>query len=110
MFNDKRKSQRRAMRYTAWVVLAGNKLHGCILSDISDTGARIGVEDSKIIPDDFMLLLSGNGSARRRCRVVWRKPAQVGVTFERRIADAERATLVPKLSAGMPAKAQAETD
>ena len=99
MINDKRKSLRRPMRYTAWLVLAADELHGCVLSDISDTGARIDVEDSKPIPDEIMLLLSSNGAARRKCRVVWRKPRQIGVKFERRLADAERATLVPKLDA-----------
>ena len=110
MINDKRKSLRRPMRYTAWLGLAANKLHGCVLSDISDSGARIDVEDSKPIPDEFMLLLSSNGSARRKCRVVWRKPRQLGVKFDRRLAAAERATLVPKLDADAPkTEAAAET-
>src|SRR5476649_1315087 len=102
MIDDKRKSQRRPMRYTAWLALAENQLHGCILSDVSDTGACIGVEDSKPIPDEFTLLLSSNGAAQRKCRVVWRKPRQIGVTFERRLAGAERARLVPKLDADAP--------
>jgi hypothetical protein len=97
MINNKRKSLRRPMRYTAWLALEANQLHGCVLSDVSDTGARIDVEDSKPIPDEFMLLLASNGSAQRKCHVVWRKPRQIGVKFERRLAGAERATLVPRL-------------
>jgi hypothetical protein len=85
------------MRYTAWVALDSDQLHGCVLSDISDTGARIDVEDSKTIPESFLLLLSGNGPARRTCRVVWRQPQQIGVRFERRLAGRDRVTLVPKL-------------
>jgi hypothetical protein len=109
MIKDKRKSMRRPMRYTAWVALEAEQLHGCVLSDISDTGARIDIEDSKTIPDHFLLLLSGNGSARRKCSVVWRKPRQIGVKFERRLPAGVRATLVPKLDAGMDAaKAAAE--
>jgi hypothetical protein len=46
--------------------------------------------------------------------VIWRKPGQIGVTFERRLADTERATLVPnKLDAvadAPKADAAAETD
>lgn len=95
MIKNKRKSLRRQIRYTAWLVLEGDKLHGCVLSDASDTGARLEVEDSKTVPDTFMLLLAGNGSAQRKCRVVWRKPQQVGVNFERRLAQSDRATLVP---------------
>ena len=95
MIKNKRKSLRRQIRYTAWLVLEGDQLHGCVLSDASDTGARLEVEDCKIVPDTFMLLLAGNGAAQRTCRVVWRKPQQVGVKFERRLAQHDRATLVP---------------
>lgn len=109
MIKDKRKDQRRQMRYSAWVVLAPQDMHGCALSDISDSGARIDVEDSKIIPDRFMLLLASNGSARRKCRVVWREPKQVGVTFERRLAEGERASLVPKYADIEPAAVSDET-
>jgi hypothetical protein len=101
MFKDKRRSRRRPMRYTAWVALDADQLHGCVLADISDTGARIDVEDSETIPDRFLLLLSGNGSARRTCRVVWRQPQQIGVRFERRLAGHDRATLVPRLDADL---------
>ena len=72
---------------------------GCVVSDISDTGARIDVQDSNAIPDQFVLLLSSNGAARRFCRVVWRKPTQMGVKFERSLADAASATLTPKTDA-----------
>ena len=96
MLKDKRKSLRRPVRYTAWLMLEADRLHGCVLSNVSDTGARIDVEDAKTIPDYFLLLLSGNGSAQRKCRVVWRKPRQVGVIFERRLADGAKTTLVPK--------------
>ncbi len=100
------------MRYTAWLALKPGKFHGCALSDISDTGARIDVEDSKIIPDRFPLFLSKNCSARRVCTVVWRKPKQIGVTFATRIAAADRATLVPKADgdADSPPLAPAEAE
>jgi hypothetical protein len=99
------------MRYSAWLALEGDVLHGCAISDISETGARIDVEDSDTLPDTFVLLLSGNGAARRKCRVVWRQPRQIGVTFGPRLAPDERAGLVPamdtdtQLEAADPAKA-----
>ena len=105
MAKDKRKSMRRPLRYSAWVALEGDLLHGCVMSDISDSGARLDVDDSQTIPDDFTLLLTSNGSAQRKCHVVWRKPRQLGVSFERRAADG--ATLVPKSDAagdGTPPK------
>jgi hypothetical protein len=96
MLKDQRKARRRHMRYTAWVGLKPGQLHGCVLSDISETGARIDVEDSKIIPNRFLLFLSKATTARRVCTVVWRKPKQVGVTFATRLAAADRSSLVPK--------------
>lgn len=93
MQKEQRKSRRRQVRYTAWLALAPGELHGCALSDVSNTGARIDVEDSDKLPNAFELWLAGNGSARRQCRVVWRKPTQVGVRFEaREAADAKAAS------------------
>jgi hypothetical protein len=103
---DNRKTKRRPMRYTAWVLLGANRKHGCVLSDISESGARIDVEDSKNLPDHFMLLLSGNGAARRACTVIWRKPNQVGVKFERHTVQSEAATLAPAIGADAPAKTE----
>jgi hypothetical protein len=90
---------RRPIRYTAWVALEDKQLHGCLLSDVSDTGARIDIDETKMIADHFTLFLSSNGAARRKCKVVWRKPRQIGVTFEQRLNEAEHATLVPKFDA-----------
>ena len=79
---DKRKAPRRQMRYSAWLAYDGDDMRGCALQDVSETGARINVDNSEIVPDRFILLLSGNGGPRRQCRVVWRQPHQIGVTFE----------------------------
>jgi PilZ domain len=84
------------MRYSAWLALGPGDLQGCALSDISNNGARIDVDNAKKLPDEFMLFLSNNGSARRACHVVWRKPRQVGVKFQTRLARADRASLVPE--------------
>ena len=48
MIKDKRKSVRRPMRYTAWVLLEGDEQHGCSLSDISVTGARLDIDDLRL--------------------------------------------------------------
>ena len=107
MVKDKRKARRQPMRHTAWLAVSAEQRTGCTLSDVSDTGARVDVQDSTAIPDHFVLMLSSNGAARRFCRVVWRKPHQVGVKFERSLAgaanaapaDAANATLVPQADA-----------
>src|SRR5664280_2289628 len=99
MISEKRQARRQPLRYTAWIALTADQRHGCVVSDVSDSGARIDVQDSKLIPDHFVLMLSSNGAARRFCRVMWRKPTQMGVKFERSLADAANATLTPKADA-----------
>jgi hypothetical protein len=92
---DKRKSRRRPVRYAARVEFKSGRTAGCFLSDVSDTGARLEVPYSDKVPERFLLWLTTDGSARRTCRVVWRKPNQVGVEFERRLPAQQRETLEP---------------
>lgn len=92
------------MRYGAFLILDGDTQRGCVLSDISDTGARIDVATADELPDRFTLMLSGNGSPRRNCRVVWRQPTQVGVNFDGRLPPNERTGLVPEMNADYPAE------
>ena len=99
MLKEKRKTQRQATRYVAWVPLSGGQRHFCVVSDATDSGARIDMKDAEILPDSFVLMLTINGAARRYCRVIWRKPTQVGVQFEGSMVAALRATLVPKADA-----------
>lgn len=84
------------MRVDARLALDSGELCDCSLSDVSDRGARINVHDSEIIPDNFLLLLAGSGAARRKCRVIWRKPQQVGVKFETWLDERVQAARAPK--------------
>jgi hypothetical protein len=108
MIKEKRKARRQPLRYTAWVALTAEQRHGCVVSDVSDTGARIDVQDSKILPDYFVLMLTSNGAARRYCRVMWRKPTQVGVKFEHSLAEAAEAARAPKSAADAKAAPAAD--
>jgi PilZ domain len=83
MVKEKRKSKRRTVRYSVWRKLADDRVCRGQLSDISETGARIELENTAAVPDKFILALSANGVARRVCRVVWRKPQELGVKFDR---------------------------
>lgn len=115
MIKEKRTAKRQPLRYTAWVALTAEQRHGCVVSDVSESGARIDVQDSTALPDHFVLMLTSNGSARRFCRVMWRKPNQVGVQFTRNLAEAATPSLAPKPDAdaqvapdAAPAEASAE--
>jgi hypothetical protein len=107
MIREKRVAKRQPLRYTAWVALTPEQRHGCVVSDVSETGARIDVQDSSELPDHFVLMLTSNGSARRFCRVMWRKSSQVGVQFTRTMAEAAAPKLAPKADADAQAAADA---
>jgi len=86
MSTDNRKASPRQPRFSAWLLLGNGQLHGCVLAGASESGGTVEVQSSDVVPDNFTLLLSSSGSQRRQCRVVWRKPTEVGVKFERRAA------------------------
>ena len=69
------------MRYSAWAD-DGEVAQGCVVADLSDTGARLEIDDPGTLPDMFTLTLAGPGHQRRQCRVVWRRDQEIGVTFE----------------------------
>ena len=52
----------------------------CMVTDISDRGARLFSELD--MPEHFTLSLSGDGvDLRQECRVVWRLGGELGVEF-----------------------------
>lgn len=53
---------------------------GCIVRDISATGARLRIEGSVTAPDTFELLITLDG-LEANCEVVWRREADIGVRF-----------------------------
>lgn len=108
MKNDKRKSVRRVMQYTAWIARQGQPLLGCLLSDVSEHGARIDVEDINSVPDEFMLFLSRRGTPRRKCRIAWRSEEQnqIGVKFEAAPAPAKNNSKVKAMIAARQASLQ----
>jgi hypothetical protein len=83
MAKEKRKSRRRMVSVTA--LLLPNPAEGltCHLTDISDTGARLDVEDPGAVPNRFLLWLSRKGRVYRACEVVWRSKRQIGVKFDK---------------------------
>ncbi len=82
MSPEYRKSKRRLVRQSAKMVGSdGSALGSCLMTDISGSGARLKVDGSEALPDQFILLLSHDGELRRTCSVVWRSETAVGVRF-----------------------------
>ncbi len=78
---ERRKSTRYAANGIVQVQDAtGGALHDCRLTDVSDGGVRLYAE-RVVVPDDFVLWLSGEATQRRRCRVAWRLGHEVGAEF-----------------------------
>jgi methyl-accepting chemotaxis protein len=83
MSDDRRGKVRRTLRIKAHLLCDGDIPElVCTLVDISETGARLTIEEASEVPDEFILVFTANGTPRRKCRVVWRHDADIGVAFE----------------------------
>jgi PilZ domain len=80
---DQRKARRRPMRRAALVsFVSASKPFPCVVWDMSEGGARLAIAcPSAGVPHEFHLLLTGDGSVRRNCEVVWKNTRFVGVKF-----------------------------
>lgn len=85
MSHERRKSVRIERNSSAALVsLMGTTIIGCVLRDISATGARIFVEVPEVVPDYFFLKIEEMGEQLTpKCRVRWRVRNEVGVEFFR---------------------------
>lgn len=52
----------------------------CTLREISETGARLRVDDVRMIPDEFDLLIELD-AVEYSCATVWRRQNDIGVRF-----------------------------
>ena len=53
----------------------------CTIRNLSETGAALDVTSPVGIPNEFVLIVEADSSARQ-CRIVWRKERRIGVAFE----------------------------
>jgi hypothetical protein len=79
---DQRKSLRRSISYPATIIRGNDEpAMPCALCNASQEGAQLVVAEPEKVPDRFLLALSADGAARRKCQVVWRSGGQIGVRF-----------------------------
>src|ERR1051326_4956079 len=108
MSGEKRKNLRRSITYPAFIDLGdGSPLRECTFCDASQDGALLAVAEPNSVPDEFILALSSDGAARRRCRVAWRTADQVGVRF---VKDLRPMPKRPGLPLAQPEGARAPTE
>jgi len=77
---ERRRHERHNVDRVAKIQSTGSLPRDCLLTDISDGGARLYAEGI-VVPDHFVLLLTGSQTVRRECRVVWRLGNEIGVEF-----------------------------
>src|SRR5690349_20013919 len=93
---EKRKNPRRLVIYPAFIDLGDDRpAVKCALCDASQEGAQLAVADPAALPDEFILALSSDGAARRRCRVTWRAEDSIGVQFLKDVKNGARAVRRP---------------
>jgi hypothetical protein len=82
MLSDRRRSRRYTInRIAKFQADAYTLPRDCMISDISDSGARLFAEGINI-PDQFNLLIDNDERGlRRQCEVVWRLGYELGVKF-----------------------------
>lgn len=68
--------------YFCSAIRDGSTSHPWILLERTASGARLLVEDPDRVPDRFTLVQKNPVAIVRKCRVVWRSGAHIGVTFE----------------------------
>ena len=84
---DVRKSARKTMKATGWLRLdSGFAVRQCRVIDISETGARIAVEQQQSVPNAFSFMLDRSRGGRA-ARIKWRKGAEIGLEFVASSAD-----------------------
>ena len=77
-----RQNNRNKVDRAAWISVGdGVPLRNCTLIDLSDSGAKLALEEFEDIPGIFSLWLSRHGHPRYSCRVVWSHQNKIGVQF-----------------------------
>jgi hypothetical protein len=79
---NQRQQTRRAVFIKALLLRDGKPNLPCTLVDISDTGARLVIDDARVVPNRFTIAMTEQGVPRRHCRLVWRGENEIGVSFE----------------------------
>lgn len=77
-----RRESRKDVGRRAWLDIGrGRPLLACTLIDISQSGAKLAIDDAAHVPQTFRLLLTRDGPANFSCRIVWRNTDTLGISF-----------------------------
>jgi hypothetical protein len=80
----KKREARRSLRQSGWITLEGGfAARACVVEDLSESGARITVEDNNTLPARLKLAFTRDARSGRPCEVVWSRGRTAGVKFVR---------------------------
>ncbi|MGL4285885.1 MAG: PilZ domain-containing protein [Phreatobacter sp.] len=80
--SEPRQVRRKELRYRVSVeTIEDGRRSLCLIQDISETGARLRLDDDVALPERFLLRLAENRPQSRLCRLVWREGPVIGVAF-----------------------------
>ncbi len=97
---ERRNAPRQKTYKVGRIAFGGNRaVMGCIVRNLSDTGACLGVESPVDLPDAFNLVFD-SGEASRTCYVMWRTDRRMGVAFSQEAYSRQPADVsTPSISA-----------
>ncbi|MBN8937947.1 MAG: PilZ domain-containing protein [Rhizobiales bacterium] len=80
--HEPRQARRKDLRYRVAIeTIEDGQRSPCLIQDISETGARLRLDDDVALPERFLLRLAENRPQSRLCRLVWRDGPALGVAF-----------------------------
>ena len=59
----------------------GKAVMPCSLRNVSETGAKLELNQEILLPRSFLLALTPDGNVRRLCEPVWQRATVAGVRF-----------------------------
>lgn len=79
---NRKRDVRRSIQQAGWITLDGGfAARPCNVLDLSNTGAKLVVDDASVIPKQMRLAFTRDARAARLCEVVWRRGKTFGVRF-----------------------------
>ncbi|HET9536360.1 MAG TPA: PilZ domain-containing protein [Mesorhizobium sp.] len=79
---DLRRGSRRKVNAPAWLRLGdGIAARECTIVNISSSGVQLRIDPAIRVADQFVFLKSRGEYPGRRCRVIWRRGANIGAEF-----------------------------
>jgi hypothetical protein len=77
---ERRKLARSRVIKTAKLVVGASSVVDCVVRNLTNTGARLEVQNPAGLPENLVLTFDG-GRSMRSCRLVWRTVNETGVEF-----------------------------